>query len=465
MSLGRRTAQQRELWINAEQIAPPPAGPFYARVNELLAAAGFDAFVEKLCAPFYEASAGRRSLAPGVYFRMLMLAWFEAIDSERGLEWRIGDSLSARGFLGLPLTKPAPDQTTISRTRRRLPEEVHVAVLRFVAAMLRGEQLLQGDAIAIDASTIDANASMKSLRRKDTGETYKEWLKRLATEAGIDSPSDDDLKRLDRARKGKKTSNADWHNPHDPDARVGRTAHGRTRMLYKVEHAVDTDSGAIIAARVCSVAGDTTTGPATLERANETLLHLLDADRDAPLPGSRVVMDKGYHSASALADYEDCGFVPHIKEPARGGRKRAKARRKSARKARKQSRRKRRAKSKRTPHETAALGRNRRRLQTRQSKRLMKRRAEFAERSFAHTLDRGRLRRTTLRGEHNLDKRHQGLCAGFNLARLMRRHHGAGTPKMLAIELGLFCLLVCATLLPLLATAANLQPSTRRRAA
>lgn len=468
MSLGRRQPQQRELWINTDELAAPPAKPFYAAVNEALADAGFDAFAEKLCAPHYNAVAGRRSLAPGTYFRMLMLAYFEAIDSERGLEWRIADSLSARGFLGIPLTRRVPDQTTISRTRRRLSDEVHVRVLTFIAAMLRGDNLLDGDAIAIDASTIDAAASKASLRRKDTDETYKQWLDRTMREAGIESPTDDDRKRFDRKRKGKRTSNKDWHNPHDPDARIGRTANGRSRMIYKVEHAVDTNSGAIIGARVCSVAGDTTTGPQTLERASETLAQLHDAEPDGgPLTGSRVVMDKGYHSAAALVDYEDCGFVPHIKEKS-GARRKSRAKRKAQRSARKQSRRKRKSKA-RSPREREALHRNRRRMQTRVSKRLMKRRAEYVERSFAHTLDRGRLRRTTLRGAENLDKRHQGICAGYNLSRLMHRRRGAGTPKMLAIQLSLFSLMICAVMTMMMlasqTAAGSASRSLRRRAA
>jgi len=459
MTLGRRQGRQRELWIHADQLAAPPAEPFYRRLNEMLAEAGFDRFVETLCSPYYHAARGRRSMPPGVYFRLLMLAYFEAIDSERGLEWRAADSLSARGFLGLPLDKKAPDQTTISRTRRRLPEAVHLRVLRFVAAMLRGEKLLDGDGLAIDASTIEANASLRSLRRKDTGESYADWLRRLASAAGMQRATDDDLKRLDRARKGKRTSNKEWHNPHDPDARVGRTARGQTRMLYKAEHAVDTSSGAIVAARVCSVAGDTTTGPQTLERANTTIAQLHEDDpTGGPLPGPAVVMDKGYHSAKTLADHEECGFVPYTKERAR---RKAKARAKTQRKARKQSRQRKRKSKSGSPREHDALRRNRRRLRTQRGKRLMKRRAEYVERSFAHTLDRGRLRRTTLRGTSNLDKRHQGICAAFNLSLLMRHRHGAGTPKMLAIRLGLFGLLACLLTMTALLVAAPSSPASR----
>ena len=179
---------------------------------------------------------------------MHLVGYFEGIDSERGLEWRCSDSLSLREFLRLGTTEPAPDHSWLSKTRARLPLEVHEAVFAWVLERLAEHGLIKGERIGIDASTMEANAALRAIVRRDTGEDYRAMLERLAKESGIATPMADDLVRLDRKRKGKRLPNREWTSPVDPEARIAKLKDGRTRLAYKPEHAVDLDSGAIIAA-------------------------------------------------------------------------------------------------------------------------------------------------------------------------------------------------------------------------
>ena len=417
VTIGKRDRERRgDLWIAAEAVRKAPGHPFYAALNELLRVAGFDDFVENLCRPFYSTT-GKPGLPPGIYFRALFVGYFEGIGSERGIDWRCADSLSLGRFLGVPITENTPDHSTLSKTRKRLPLEVHQQAFDFVLALLADQGLLSGEGVAIDASLLHANASMDSLVRRDTGESYAAFLTRIARESGIETPTKADLKKIDRERKKKgtkKTKNDDWSNPHDPDAKVMKTRNNGTKMTYKAENAVDTDSGAIICATIhAGDTGDSRSGMNTLEAANEALSRLSDARPNAPLPGDCVVTDSGYHSDDVLTELEDAGFNSVIAERDRRRRNWQNSRCKRPQDAR------------------AALYRNRRRLQTQRGKRLHKRRAEFSERAFAHLLDSGGFRRVHVRGENNVAKRYAIHAAGFNLGLLMRHFFGVGKPRCL----------------------------------
>ncbi len=416
MVMGRRKrGQQQEIWVATASIAKTPANPFYQKLNQLLREAKFDDRVEALCEPFYDRSHGRKGLAPGIYFRMLLIGFFEGISSERQIDWRCADSLSLRQFLGFALTESTPDHSTLSRTRQRLPLEIHREVFSIVLQMLADKGLLNGEGIAIDATPLLANAAMDAIVHKHTGLDYQEFLTKLAQESGIATPTKADLKRLDRQRD-KKTSNADWHNPHDPDAKISKTPKFGTRMVYKAENAHCSGSGAILAPEIHPAnEGDTATGPKTLERVSEELAKLDDALEAAILPASRLVADKGYFKSQWLTELEEDGFEPVIAEPkSPSARKWTDADgRKSAEKAAQQ----------------AAVVRNRARRQTEYGKRLRKRRAEFCERGFAHLCGSGGLRRVWLRGLDNVRKRYEIHCAGFNLGLLMRHLTGLGTPR------------------------------------
>ena len=245
-----------------------PGHAFYDRLQAELVAGGFDGFVEGLCAAHYAERRGRPSLPPGRYFRMLLVGYFEGIDSERGLEWRCADSLSLREFLCLGERERVPDHSWLSRTRARLPLELHDAVFTWVLQRLAELGLVKGERIGVDASTMEANAALRAIVRRGSGEGYREMLTRMAKESGIETPTAEDLIRLDRARKGKKLSNTEWESPTDPDARIARLKDGRTRLAHKPEHAVDLHTGAVIAAEMHAAdRGDTATLPDTLTSA------------------------------------------------------------------------------------------------------------------------------------------------------------------------------------------------------
>src|SRR3954462_10590076 len=303
MALGRQRERQSDMMVSWTEMPRSPGHAFYDRLQAELIKAGFDGFVEGLCAPLYAARRGRPSLPPGRYFRMLLVGYFEGIDSERGLEWRCADSLSLREFLRLRTTTPVPDHSWLSRTRSRLPLEVHEAVFTWVLRRLAEHGLLQGDRIGVDASTMEANAALRSIVRRDSGEDYREMLQGLAKESGIATPTADDLIRLDRRRKGKRLSNADWASPSDPEPKIAKMKDGRTRLAYKPEHAVDLDSGAIVAAEIHPAdQGDTTTLPETLKAAEATRAPV-DAAPAGAAPAEPVA-DKGYHSRDGLKDLE-----------------------------------------------------------------------------------------------------------------------------------------------------------------
>src|SRR5881296_4271254 len=290
MAMGKRTREQAPIWIPTSDLPVSPGHPFYARLNAILDEAGFDRFAEEQCRSFYAPVMGRPSLPPGRYFRLLLLGYFEGLDSERGIAWRAADSLAVRRFVGLGLDAAAPDHSTISRTRRLIAVETHRAVFTWVQERLVAAGLLKGQTVAIDATTLEANAAMRSIVRRDTGESYQEFLTRLAAASGIKTPTREALARLDRRRK-KRTSNKDWENPSDPDAKITKMKDGRTHLAHKAEHAIDLESGAMVAVTVQGAdVGDTTSLVETASAAGE---QLEAAQATAPRD---LVGDKGYHS-------------------------------------------------------------------------------------------------------------------------------------------------------------------------
>jgi transposase len=360
------------------------------------------------CKPFYASSQGRPSLPPGRYFRMHLVGYFEGIDSERGLEWRCSDSLSLREFLRLGTTERAPDHSWLSRTRSRLPLEVHEAVFSWVLQRLAEHGLVRGDRIGVDASTMEANAALRTIVRRGTGENYRAMLERLAAESGIATPTADDLVRLDRKREGKRLSNSDWASSVDPEARIARLKDGRTHLAYKPEHAVDLDTAAIVAAEIHPAdRGDTATLPETLKAA-EAHLAAVDA-APSPEDPAELVADKGYHSRDGLKALDDGAWKSRIAEKKVAGVGRWHGDEAARR----------------------AVYNNRARLRSGVAKSAFKLRAELVERSFALTLDRGGMRRAWLRGRDNVHKRYLIHVAGYNLGLIMRLLVGAGTPREL----------------------------------
>jgi transposase len=319
MAMGTRENDQPSLWVATSDLPSSPGHPFYTRLNAILEAEGFDRFVEDQCRRFYAPVMGRPSLAPGRYFRLLLIGYFEGIDAERGIAWRAADSLAVRTFLRLGLEEGTPDHSTISRTRRLIDVETHRAVFTWIQQRLVAAGLLNGRTIAIDATTLEANAAMRSIVRRDTGESYQAFLTRLAETSGIKTPTREALARLDRKRK-KKTSNKDWTNPHDPDAKVTKMKDGRTHLAHKAEHAVDLETGAIVAVTVQGAdEGDTTTIVETAIAAADQVEEA-QADVEEPQPLEEIIGDKGYHSNQSMVDLEAVGIRSYIAEPDRGRR-------------------------------------------------------------------------------------------------------------------------------------------------
>src|SRR5205085_5719657 len=247
MAMGQREVDdQGNFWIPTSALPMTAAHPFYQQVNKILDGQRFDRFVEGLCRRFYADKMGRPSLPPAIYFRLMLIGYFEGIDSERGIAWRVADSLGLRRFLGYSLTDETPDHSTISRNRRLIDVETHQAVFTWVLKVLAEQGLLRGKTIGIDATTLEANAAMRSIVRRDSGESYQEFLTRLAKESGIETPTREQLAKLDKTRKNK-ASNHDWKNPNDPDAKITKMKDSRTHLAHKAEHAVDMESGAIVA--------------------------------------------------------------------------------------------------------------------------------------------------------------------------------------------------------------------------
>jgi transposase len=407
MVMRREREVQGDLVVTWAEMPRSPGHAFYDKLQKLLNEAGFDRFVETICKLFYAPRMGAPSLPPGRYFRMHMVGYFEGIDSERGIAWRCSDSYSLRDFLRLAQRDKVPDHSWLSKTRSRLPHEVHEKVFGWVLNLVTERGLVKGERIGVDGSTMEANAALRTIVRRDSGETYRQMLTRMAQESGVATPTIDDLARLDRKRKGKKLSNTDWTSKTDPDAKIALMKNVTTHLAYKPEHAVDLDTGVIVAAPIHPADdGDTTTLPGTLEAMARNLAEVgLAPTLDEPCA---LVGDKGYHSRERLKELDGGVWKTRIAEP-------------------------------KPPHgflrwhgdEAArdAVYANRTRLKSGVGQDALRRRGEMVERSFAHVLDRGGMRRAWLRGRENLHKRYLIHVAGFNLGILMRALFGRGTPK------------------------------------
>jgi transposase len=410
MAMGKRGERQPGMWIEAGALAKGPGHPFYAALNRVLRKHGFDSFVEEQCRAFYAEGIGRPSLPPAVYFRLLLIGYFEGIDSERGIAWRVADSITLREFLGYELTEKPPDHSTVSRNRRLIAVETHQEVFSWVLSVLAKAGLLRGKTLGVDATTLEANAAMRSIVRRDSGESYTEFLRRLAQESGIETPSRAELARMDRKRD-KKTSNDDWQNPHDPSARITKMKDGRTHLAHKVEHAVDLETGAVVGVTLQPAdRGDTQSLEATIVETLDALAATFDDEEAAAGLANElvqeIVADRGYHSGDVLVAQEENEIRTYISEPTRGHR--------DWRGKREQQR---------------ATRANRRRIRGVRGKRLARLRAEKVERSMAHCYDTGGMRRTHLRGHENILKRLVVHVGGFNLGLVMRQLLGSGKPR------------------------------------
>jgi IS5 family transposase len=402
------------MWVATHKIARSPGHPFYVALNGLLGRAGFDRFVEELCEPYYADGVGRPSIPPGIYFRMLMVGYFEGIDSQRGIAWRCSDSFSLREFLGLALDEPTPDHSSLTRIRQRLPLQVHLEAFRFVLRLMRQEGLLSGSTLGVDATTLEANAAMKSIVRKDSGEDWGEYVKGLMAEEGLPAgreeddgePTDQDARTFDRRRGGKKVSNKEWESPTDPEARITRMKDGRTHLAYKAVHAVDLESEAVVAVAVEPAdRGDAEMLIGHMERAEDNLF-----EAEAEPEVKEVVADKGYHKAEALAACAARQTRTYIPERKVG--------------------RRRRWAGKPAGWQEAFYG-NRRRVRGDHGRELQRRRSEVMERSFAHVCKSGGARRTWLRGLVRINKRYLIQVAAHNLSLVMRKVFGHGKPRAL----------------------------------
>lgn len=412
MAMGRQEGQQGSMWVATQELARSPGHAFYDKLNDVLEAGGFDRFVEELCAPYYAPEQGRPSIPPGVYFRMLFVGYFEGLDSQRAIAWRCADSLSLRTFLRAGLTTGTPDHSSMTNTRKRLPEEVFWQVFAFVLQVAVAHKLLKGKTIAVDSTTVEANAAMKALVRRATNEDWKTYVRRLMKAEGIDDPSDEAVRRYDRKRK-KKVSNQEWKSPTDPDSRITKMKDGRTHLAYKAEHAVDLASNLIVAPVVYwGDDADAETLPVTVELAREQLKAAGSAHHV-----EEVVGDKGYHKAETIQLLAEVEQVrSYIAEPLRPGR---------------------RTWQDKAAGQQQAVYANRRRIKGERGRCLGRQRSERAERSFAHTCETGGGRRTWLRGVANVSKAHLMRAAACNLGVIMLALFGVGTPRTLQGGLGL----------------------------
>ena len=410
MSMGKQgTDQQGSLWIETSSLPKTAGHPFYERLNAILQDHGFDTMAEDACVTFYAKGVGRPSTPPGVYFRMLFVGFFEGIDSERGIAWRAADSMALRSFLGYSLDETTPNHSNLSRTRNRIDLDTHQVVFDWVLTVLAKEGLLKGKTLGIDATTLEANAALRSIVRRDSGENYDEFLDGLAQASGIETPTREDRSKIDKNRKGK-GSNKDWKSPNDPDARITKMKDGRTHLAHKAEHAVDMQTGALVAVTLQGAdLGDTTTVHETVASSKTNLRNAAQDEgaRKNMKPLRESICDKGYHGSECLIKLQNEEHLStYIAEPNRGRRK-----------------------WKNKTEQQEATYTNRRHIRSERGKALMRKRGELVERSFAHIYDTGGMRRTHLRGHTNILKRLLVHIAGFNLSLILRRNTGKGTPR------------------------------------
>src|SRR5271166_2743724 len=422
MAMGRRQKERQEaLFIATDGLAKSSGHPFYRKLNELLAEAEFDRWIERRCERYYvtQEKGGQPSIPPGVYFRMLLVGYFEDIDSQRGIAWRCADSLSLRQFLGVPLHEATPDHSTLTNTRNRLPQEVFDEVFQFVLRIAAGKKLLSGKTVGVDSTTLEANAAMKSIVRRDTGEDWKQYVTRLMREDGTieadQEPTDEDVRRYDKKRKNKRVSNEEWVSATDAESRITQLKDGRTHLAYKAEHVVDLESDMVLAAEIRKAdEADTETLPDSVMEAQNNL-----NQTGSHTEIEEVAADKGYHAAHTLELCEALGLRTYIPEP----------------------RRKHRLRWTDKPAEYQhAVYANRCRIQRAKSKRWQRRRSELCERTFAHVCDTGGIRRSWVKGVAKLAKRYLIAVAAHNLGRILRKLFGVGKPRALQGEGGLAAL-------------------------
>jgi transposase len=427
--------QQGEFWVPAAKLTSGPKDHFYARLQKVLDGMDFTGQIHRICEPHYQAGngkAGRPPIDPAVFFKMMMVGFLEGIPSDRGIAARCSDSLTLRRFLGYSLTEETPDHSSFTVIRQRLPHEAFAAAHEVVLEGLRAHGLLKGRNLGIDSSDMEANASLSGLVRRNTEESYRDYVRNLARAAGVDSDDPAAVARFDRRREGRKTSNAEWYNPHESDAKVGRTKHGACDMLHKPEHMVDLDSGAIVAAEVRP--GDAGDSEDLSTRVIEAAELVEDLHGQAPEQGaSRVkslTTDKGFHDPAELAIIQHELGVRTIIGDAHAPRRNL---------------------DRLEPEARAAVVKAARAVASQSGKALLKKRGEMIERSFAHVLDSGGQRRTTLRGLANINKRYLCAIMGFNLGLILRKLTGVGTPRQAAAAKAAF-LVLCRWLLELLTT-------------
>ena len=410
MGMGRRRQErQQELWVATSSLPDVPQHAFYDKLNRLLNESEFDTFVEALCEPFYADDVGRPGIPPGRFFRMVFVGYFEGLDSQRGIAWRCGDSRSLRALLFLEHDESSPDHSSLSRIQSRLPIEVYEQVFRFVLALADEHKLLANKTVAVDSTYLEANAAMKSIVRKETGEDWKAYVKRLAEDEGVEIEDDNDLRNFDKTRKNKKVSNAEWESESDADSRIMKMKDGRTHLAYKAEHTIDLESEFLLDATVYHAdSADTATLTSSLSAAQENL-EQAEVYRDI----EEAVADKGYHANATLADCRAWGLFglrTYIPEPNSKFERRW---------------------TDKPPGFKEAVYANRRRLQGDRNKKLQRKRSEFVERSFAHICETGGARRTWLRGLERVNKQYKMVAAARNLGLVMRKLFGIGKPRCL----------------------------------
>ena len=417
----KKRAAQPDFWIVADQVVSPAQSGFYGKLEETLESFGFAAKVRELCAPVYDKSGlGRPGIDPVVYLKMIMVGFFEDLPSERAIASRCADSLSIRAFLKYELHEKTPEHSSFTVIRQRLGLEIYERIFVLTVQALKEHGLLRGKNLGIDASVIEANASLRALVNRNTEEQYWDYVKRLAAEQGIDPEDTAAVRKFDRNRPGK-GSNKEWVNPHDPDAKIGRTKDGATDMIYKPEAVVDLDTGAIVLAQVqLGDEADHKELAVKVLEAQENINRACGEELDT-LTVQSVTADKGYYAVSEMQVLQGEGIRTVIVDPIENRRL-----------------------DKLEPAQKKVVQAARRSVKSKSGKALLKRRGMHIERSFAHILDCGGMRRATLRGWENLNKRYKLAAAVYNLSQLMRKLFGFGTPKQLA-ALGrlLFLQLTC----------------------
>ena len=429
----KKRAAQPDFWIAADQIVSPAQSGFYGKLEETLESFGFATKVRELCAPAYDKSGlGRPGIDPVVYLKMIMVGFFEDLPGERAIALRCADSLSIRAFLKYELHEKTPEHSSFTIIGQRLGLEIYERILVLTVQALKEHGLLRGQHLGIDASVIEANASLRALVNRNTEEKYWDYVKRLAAEQGIDPEDTAAVRKFDRNRPGK-GSNQDWVNPHEPDAKIGRTKDGATDMIYKPEEVVDLDTGAIVLAQVqLGDEADHKELAVKVLEAQQNINRACGEELDT-LTVQSVTSDKGYYAVSEMQVLQGEGIRTVIADPLENRRL-----------------------DKLEPAQKKAVQAARRSVRSQSGKGLLRRRGMHIERSFAHILDCGGMRRATLRGWENLNKRYKLAAAFYNLSQLMRKLFGFGTPKQLA-ALGrlLFLELTCFLML--------LEPVARRR--